>query len=596
MRLDFIFLLIVLQSVRLSGVYPGFLIFAQLSGEECFIDQHQVVSTLVESLWSTLWFHPLDTLVIGILISLMAYNRIIHNKQLLSHEKLGISLSIIDKAQTPMTLIQNLLEDLTSDTIPESVSKKAKQALGHINYVIDCHKNVIALSAMKEIMHPGFSTTEFELYTYLALITDQCRVYANIHRIQLNVSKSFNYLSCHVNEIAMTTALRCLLNKVIDNTPCDSCIDIRVSHLNDQWSLQITNCPKCENKYERLFTPIFGPGLVHRYGSLRLVKKVIHLHGGKLIVNSRGRVVTFQIIVPLNCNITKQPVPENCVQNGDKAVCVNGKGEVNDVKLPLESDKAPFVLLVMADKELSDYLNETFSTSFRMTTLEKSEQVFSYSGLSIPDAIIIDETVNGTYGDELCSQIKSDANMANVPVVLLINSDDNESYLTHIHCGADKLERRMVNICKLKADIRMLIARHTLQRERLKELLAKNSSAVLPEMVTKDDENILFMNKVQKFLEENLFERKYTIKMLSADMGMSRTKFYSKMTEIIGKAPEYYILAFKMDKARTLLATQRYSVTEVATMVGYCDAKYFGKKFKEFYRVSPSKYIENVIG
>lgn len=105
MRLDFIFLLIVLQSVRLSGVYPGFLIFAQLSGEECFIDQHQVVSTLVESLWSTLWFHPLDTLVIGILISLMAYNRIIHNKQLLSHEKLGISLSIIDKAQTPMTLI-----------------------------------------------------------------------------------------------------------------------------------------------------------------------------------------------------------------------------------------------------------------------------------------------------------------------------------------------------------------------------------------------------------------------------------------------------------------------------------------------------------
>ena len=133
-----------------------------------------------------------------------------------------------------------------------------------------------------------------------------------------------------------------------------------VSHLNDQWSLQITNCPKCENKYERLFTLIFGPGLVHRYGSLRLVRKVIHLHGGKLIVNSRGRVVTFQIVVPLNCNITKQPVPENCVQNGDKAVCANGKGEVIDVKLPLESDKAPFVLLVMADKELSDYLNETF--------------------------------------------------------------------------------------------------------------------------------------------------------------------------------------------------------------------------------------------
>ena len=79
-------------------------------------------------------------------------------------------------------------------------------------------------------------------------------------------------------------------------------------------------------------------------------------------------------------------------------------------------------------------------------------------------------------------------------------------------------------------------------------------------------------------------------------MGMSRTKFYSKMTEIIGKAPEDYVLAFKMDKARILLAAQRYSITEVATILGYCDAKYFGKKFKEFYHVPPSKYIENAIG
>lgn len=595
MRLNFIFLLFVLQSARSGGIYPNSLISVQLEGEECLTDQHPVIFTLAESLWSAFWFYPLESLVIGLLISLMAYNRIVHNKRLLSHEKLGISLSIIDKTQTPMTLIQNLLEDVTSDNIPESASKKVKRALGHTNYVMDCHKNIIALNAMEKKMHSGFTTTEFELYTYLTLLTDQCRVYANMHRIRLNVSKSFNYLSCQMNEIAMTAALQCLLNKIIDITPCDGCINIRVSHLADCWSLQITNCPKCENKDKSLFAPISGLGLVHCYGSLRLIKKIIHLHGGKLIVNSRGRIVTFQIVVPLNCNITKHPVAKNCVQKSDKAICSNNN-EVDDVKLSLGSNKAPYVLLVMADKELSNYLNETLSVSFRMTTLEKPEQVFSFFDQSVPDVIIIDETIDGTYGDELCSRIKSDISMINIPVVLLINSDDNESYLTHTRCGADKLERRMVNICRLKADIRMLIARHTLQREHLRKLLAENSSATLPEIAVKNDDSAQFMDKVQKFLEENLFERKYTIKMLSADMGMSRTKFYGKMTDIIGKAPENYILAFKMDKARALLATQRYSVTEVATMVGYCDAKYFGKKFKEFYHVSPSKYIENAIG
>lgn len=596
MRLNFIFLLFVLQSARSGGVYSNSLAFAQMEREECLTDQYPVVPVIVESLWSTLWFYPFEALVIGALISLMAYNRIGHNKQLLSHEKLGVSLSIIDKAQTPMTLIQNLLEDVTSDNVPESVSKKVRRALGHTNYVIDCHKNVIALNAMKEKMHSGFDATEFELYTYLLLVTDQCRAYANMHRIQLNVSKSFNYLSCQVYEIAMTAALQCLLNKIIDITPCEGCINIRISHLTDRWSLQITNYPKFENKERRPFMPISGRGLVNCCGSLRLIKKIIHLHGGKLIVNSRGRMVTFQIVVPLNCNITKHPVTENCVQKSDKTICSSGTDEVNGAKLSLEPDKAPYVLLVMADKELSDYLNETLSASFRMATFEKPEQVFSFSSQPMPDAIIIDETVNGAYGDELCSRIKSDINMSNIPVILLINSDDNESYLTHIRCGADKLERRMVNICKLKADIQALIAKHALQRENFRKLLARNSSAVLPEIAVKDDDSMLFMDKVKKLLEENLFERKYTVKMLSADMGMSRTKFYGKMTEIIGKAPEDYILAFKMDKARTLLATQRYSVTEVATMAGYCDAKYFGKKFKEFYRVSPSKYIENAIG
>lgn len=101
MRLHFIFLLFVLQSTRYGGAYPGSLSSAQLEGEEYLTDQHPTVSIIVEYLWSALWFYPLEALVIGILISLMTYNRIVHNKELLSHEKLGISLGIIDKAQTP---------------------------------------------------------------------------------------------------------------------------------------------------------------------------------------------------------------------------------------------------------------------------------------------------------------------------------------------------------------------------------------------------------------------------------------------------------------------------------------------------------------
>ena len=86
------------------------------------------------------------------------------------------------------------------------------------------------------------------------------------------------------------------------------------------------------------------------------------------------------------------------------------------------------------------------------------------------------------------------------------------------------------------------------------------------------------------------------IDKLSIDIGMSRTAFYSRIREITGNPPENYIYSFKMDRALKLLASQQYTVSEIAGMLGYCDAKYFGKKFKDFYHVCPTDYIKSIIG
>ena len=60
-----------------------------------------------------------------------------------------------------------------------------------------------------------------------------------------------------------------------------------------------------------------------------------------------------------------------------------------------------------------------------------------------PDAIIIDDNVNGTNGDTLSFRIKTDKMIGYIPVVLLIRAFDNESYLSHLGSGADRLELRI---------------------------------------------------------------------------------------------------------------------------------------------------------
>lgn len=351
-----------------------------------------------------------------------------------------------------------------------------------------------------------------------------------------------------------------------------------VSHSIKHWNLQITNGPECRQSHKKMLSFISTFMLIHYCGSLQIIKKIIRLHGGKLIDSYHGRSITLRVTVPINgyCNTIQCPEVVPPVMKDDKII--------------RPDKKQHHILLVMADTELSNYLHKAFSILFRITLLENPEQILHFSGDRLPDIIVIDETVNGIRGKEICSKIKSNTSMVHIPVILLISNNDNGSYLAHADCGVDKLEPRAINICRLKMDIQILINKH----ERIMKLLEKNLSDNLPSPTAKSEEDTLFINKVNKLLEKNLSTESYTVDMLSADMGMCRTKFYTKIKEITDKTPTEYMHYFKMNKAKILLVTQQYTVTEIATFLGFCNAKYFGKRFKKFYKVPPTQYIKEV--
>ena len=102
-----------------------------------FAQQSKFVSPPL--LWQASWSYSLEGITIGLLISLMARHRMLHNKRLFSNEKLEIVLYLIQRTQTPLSLIQRLLEDIDSNELPEATSKKMKKILRYTNHVINCH-------------------------------------------------------------------------------------------------------------------------------------------------------------------------------------------------------------------------------------------------------------------------------------------------------------------------------------------------------------------------------------------------------------------------------------------------------------------------
>ena len=563
------------------------------------VNSKQAIGVILPDLSLLGYAVPVESFGIGLFIVLFAYLAVEYNVQLLSHEKLKIAMNMLHTTYTPLILLRNQLEELKTGNLPESLSQQVEEALGYTEYIIYCNQNIVTLNKVNKKILPKTSTANLELSSYITSIVNQCRPYADSRRIQLTVSECSDCVSCRINENIMTAALQHLISKLILGSDLGCCISINITHTTDSWQLQITNCEIADKRVGKMFPfiPVIFP--IYGYSDLWTVRKIIRLHGGKINGYRHGKSFAFQIVIPTDCHCRNQ----EC-----SAIKHSSTNTKNKAKKSSESDKddtpntktkdTSHILLVMADGAFRNYLKKALSRYFQISVLKDPDLLKDTVVRQNPDAIIIDDNVNGTNGDALSFRIKTDKMIGYIPVVLLIRAFDNESYLSHLGSGADRLELRTESICRLRANIRMLVENRMVLRERVKLFL---SDAVFPMVPTKEEmetENTdqIFMDKVNKILETNLSTDKYTIDKLSIDIGMSRTAFYSRIREITGNPPENYIYSFKMGRALKLLASQQYTVSEIAGMLGYCDAKYFGKKFKDFYHVCPTDYIKSIIG
>lgn len=107
------------------------------------------------------------------------------------------------------------------------------------------------------------------------------------------------------------------------------------------------------------------------------------------------------------------------------------------------------------------------------------------------------------------------------------------------------------------------------------------------------DRDWRFIAQVQKHVEEKMDNPGFNIDSLCDLLHMSRTSFYNKLKSLTGQAPVDYVRLIRLNRAQALLKEHRYTITEVADMIGFSDAKYFREVFKKHFGVSPSQYAKD---
>ena len=81
-----------------------------------------------------------------------------------------------------------------------------------------------------------------------------------------------------------------------------------------------------------------------------------------------------------------------------------------------------------------------------------------------------------------------------------------------------------------------------------------------------------------------------SVKNIAEQLNLDRSYFANLFRNDTGISPSQYIISFRMKKAYNLLISEKYSISVVATSVGYSDLFTFSRSFKKFFGVPPQKF------
>lgn len=105
-------------------------------------------------------------------------------------------------------------------------------------------------------------------------------------------------------------------------------------------------------------------------------------------------------------------------------------------------------------------------------------------------------------------------------------------------------------------------------------------------------ENLTRISVVTGYIQKH-YSEDIDMKALAELLHISESRFNHLFKETIGVSPLRYINNFRLEKAKKLLETERWTAAEVAVKVGFTDYNHFGRQFLKTFGCTPNQARKN---
>lgn len=494
--------------------------------------------------------------------------------------------------RNPISLIKTPLGAVYEGDCPEDIKKELAVALHHIGGL---EQHLIALMELKRLFGNSGSlvVAEHEIGAFMRKKVSFLQSHVAGLQMKLDLVPDFDYASAWFDPGKISPVIDQFVLSAIECSLPETHLSMQVSLKGDYWAIRIKDTGnkrflKCCRWYSSRL-PILRPLHGKQYGMGGVFfDKLMNICDGKILTLEKEALLRF----PIRCSCavsggyTSLNIPDT-FQVNESEIAFHGFSKKKNMDRPL-------VILADNDKGFKDYLEKRLSECFVVRSFDDGQEALEVICEEYPDLVICDIMLKGMSGEELSSKLKTSRDTSFIPVILMGAHIDVKRREKRCSSQADLFVCKPFNLEDLKVEISILINNSRFLRKTFLQKVFGEDFLTKPMERAQQDANLAFLNEVKLYIMENMDKEDLTVDDIASRMCMSRTTFYNKWKLLTGEAPKYLISRIRMEKARELLESGKFSVTMVAEMVGMRNLKNFRGRYKEYFGKTPKEFMKKV--
>lgn len=494
--------------------------------------------------------------------------------------------------RNPISLIKTPLGAVYEGDCPEDIKKELAVALHHIGGL---EQHLIALMELKRLFGNSGSlvVAEHEIGAFMRKKVSFLQSHVAGLQMKLDLVPDFDYASAWFDPGKISPVIDRFVLSAIECSLPETHLSMQVSLKGDYWAIRIKDTGnkrflKCCRWYSSRL-PILRPLHGKQYGMGGVFfDKLMNMCDGKILTLEKEALLRF----PIRCSCA--------VSGGDTSLNIPDTFQVNESEIAFhgfskkKNMDRPLVILADNDKGFKDYLEKRLSECFVVRSFDDGQEALEVICEEYPDLVICDIMLKGMSGEELSSKLKTSRDTSFIPVILMGAHIDVKRREKRCSSQADLFVCKPFNLEDLKVEISILINNSRFLRKTFLQKVFGEDFLTKPMERAQQDANLAFLNEVKLYIMENMDKEDLTVDDIASRMCMSRTAFYNKWKLLTGEAPKYLISRIRMEKARELLESGKFSVTMVAEMVGMRNLKNFRGRYKEYFGKTPKEFMKKV--